>query len=335
MSYKRIIMTNFGGPEVMQLVEESSLPEPKHGEVRVKVLYAGVNFTDIMIRKGMYPEVKTRPPFTPGYDMVGMVDKVGEGVTRFREGDMVAEMTVIGAWTEYVCLSAESLTYVPETIRPDEALPLVLSYMTAYQLLHRVAKVQPGQRILVHGAGGAVGTAMLQLGRLHDMEMYGTASKSKHDVVRDLGATPIDYRNEDVETRMKSFAPEGLDAVFDPIGGKNFSKSFKLLRKGGKLAAYGFYNAITGKGGSIPMDFMHLQLWNILPNRRSATFYSIGALRKKHPDWFREDLTTLFKMLADKKIKPHIAGHYPLEKVQEVHRLIEEAKIKGKIVFDL
>lgn len=127
----------------------------------------------------------------------------------------------------------------------------------------------------------------------------------------------------------------GIDAVFDPIGGDNFKKSFGILKKKGKLVAYGFYNAVTGYGGSIPMDFMRLQLWNILPNGKSATFYSIGALRKKQPNWFTEDLTALFRLLGDKKIKPVISGHYPLEKVQEVHRLIEEAKIKGKIVFDL
>ena len=335
MSYKRIVITQFGEPDVMQLVEEPKLPEPKDNEVRVKVLYTSANFTDVMIRKGMYPEVKEKPPFSPGYDMVGVVDRVGENVTRFSEGDKVADMTVIGAYSEYICVPENRLIHLPDKVDPAEAVSTILSYVTAYQMLHRIAKIKKGQKILVHGAGGAVGLAMLQLGKLMNLEMYGTASSSKHQLISGYGAKPIDYRERDFASYIKNNTSKGVDAVFDPIGGKNFKKSFSILKKQGKLVAYGFYNTVMGYGGSIPMDFMKLQLRNILPNGKSATFYSIGALRKKHPDWFREDLTTLFKMLAEKKIKPHVAGHYPLEKAQEVHQLIEEAKIKGKIVFDL
>jgi NADPH:quinone reductase-like Zn-dependent oxidoreductase len=335
MSYKRVVIEKFGGPEVLSLVEESSLPEPGPNEVRVKVLATSANFTDVMIRKGMYPEVKQKPPFSPGYDMVGVVDGIGTDVIRFREGDKVADMPVIGSCSEYICVPEKQLIHLPDQLDPAEATSIILSYVTAWQMLHRIAKVKKGQKILVHGAGGAVGMAMLQLGKLMDLEMYGTASGSKHDMIKAAGAIPIDYKTTDFADYIKNHTEENLDAVFDPIGGDHFRKSFSILRKGGKLVAYGFYNAVMGHGGSIPMDFMKLQLWNILPNGKSATFYSIGALRRKHPDWFREDLTTLFKMLAEKKIKPHVAGHYPLEKVQEVHRLIEEAKIKGKIVFNL
>ena len=335
MIYKRVVIEKFGGPEVLKVVEESTFPEPGPGELRIKVLTASANFTDVMIRKGLYPDVKKKPPFTPGYDMVGIVDKMGENVTRFREGDRVADMTVIGSHSEYICLPEKQLIHVPEGLDQAEAVSLILSYVTAYQMLHRIAKIRERQKILVHGAGGAVGMAMLQLGKLMNLEMYGTASKSKHDMIEAAGAVPIDYKTTDFSDYIKDKTETGIDAVFDPIGGDNFKKSFSILRKGGKLVAYGFYNAVMGHGGSIPVDFMRLQLWNILPNGKSATFYSIGALRRKHPDWFREDLTALFKMLAEKKIKPHVAGHYPLEKVQEVHRLIEEANIQGKIVFDL
>jgi NADPH:quinone reductase-like Zn-dependent oxidoreductase len=335
MSYKRVVIEKFGGPEVLSLVGEPVLPEPEANEVRVKVLVSSANFTDVMIRKGMYPEVKQKPPFSPGYDMVGVVDGVGENVTRFREGDKVADMTVIGSYSEYICVPEKRLIHVPEALDPAEATSIILSYVTAWQMLHRIAKIRKGQKILVHGAGGAVGMAMLQLGKLMELEMYGTASESKHDMIKAAGAIPIDYKTTDFADYIKKHTEVGLDAVFDPIGGDNFRKSFSILRKGGKLVAYGFYNAVMGHGGSIPMDFMKLQLWNILPNGKSTTFYSIGALRRKHPDWFREDLTALFNMLAEKRIKPHVAGHYPVEKVQEVHRLIEDAKIKGKIVFDL
>jgi NADPH2:quinone reductase len=162
MSYKRVIITGFGGPEVLKIIEEPKLPEPKPDEVRIKVLATSAAFTDVMIRKGKYPDVKDKPPFSPGYDVVGVVDKVGDSATRFKVGQRVADLTVIGAYSEYLCLPESRLTLVPDSLDPAEAVSLILSYVTAYQMLHRVAKVKGSQRILVHGAGGAVGTAMLQ-----------------------------------------------------------------------------------------------------------------------------------------------------------------------------
>ena len=180
MSYKRIIITDFGEPEVMQLIEEKTLPEPKLGEVRIKVLKTSANFTDVMIRKGKYPDVKDKPPFTLGYDMVGIVDKLGEGSTEFHVGDKVADMTVIGAYSEYICLPEKKLTRVPDNIDSSEAVTLILSYMTAYQMLHRIAKISEEKTILIHGAAGAVGIAMLQLGKLLNLKMYNTPHISDH-----------------------------------------------------------------------------------------------------------------------------------------------------------
>jgi NADPH:quinone reductase-like Zn-dependent oxidoreductase len=335
MSYKRVIIAGFGGPEVLKLVEEAALPEPKLGEVGIKVLVTSAAFTDVMIRKGMYPDVKEKPPFSPGYDMVGVVDKLGEGVIGFKVGQRVADLTIIGAYSEYICLPADRLTSVSDSLDPAEAVSLVLSYVTAYQMLHRIAKVKGRQRILVHGAGGAVGTAMLQLGKLLDLEMYGTASKSKHDLVARLGATPIDYKSENWVERMRNLTGDGVDTAFDPIGGDSFKQSFSVLRRGGMLVAYGFYNAVMGKGGSIPLDFIRLKLWNILPNGRSTAFYSIGPLRQKQPDWFSEDLTKLFDLLAQGKIKPVIAMRMPLAEARRAHELIEQAGVQGKIVLNV
>ncbi len=333
MSYKRVVITRFGGPEVLKLIVEPTLPEPKAGEVRVKVLATSAAFTDAWIRKGTYPDVKEKPPFSPGYDMVGVVDKLGEGVTGLRVGQRVADLTVIGAYSEYICLPASRLTTVPEGLDPAEAVSLVLSYVTAYQMLHRMAKVQRGQRILVHGAGGAVGTALLQLGKLLDLEMYGTASQSKLELVRGLGATPIDYKSEDFVAVTRRLTGDGVDAAFDPIGGDNFKRSFSALRRGGTLVAYGFYNVTMGKGGSVPLDFMKIQLWNLWPNGRSAAFYSIGGSRQKQPAWFSEDLTALFGLLAQDKIKPVIAAQMPLAEASRAHELIEKAEVQGKIVL--
>jgi len=335
LSYQRVILREFGGPEVLEVRREPELPEPGPGEVRVRVLVTGANFTDVMIRKGKYPEVKEKPPFSPGYDMVGVVDKRGEGAARFEEGRRVADLTVIGAYSEYLCLPETRLTPVPDDLDPAEAACLVLSYVTAYQMLHRTARVARGQRILVHGAGGAVGTALLQLGRLHDLDMVGTASRPDHERVSGLGAVPIDYREPDWEGRARAAAGKGFDAAFDPIGGESFKRSFRLLEPGGLLVAYGFYRAVLGKGGSIPLDFLRLKLWDLLPNNRSTTFYSIGALRKRHPDWFIEDLTQLFDLLRAGRIQPRIADRMPLAEAAEAHERIEQGGLRGRIVLDV
>ncbi len=335
MSYKKVVISEFGGPEVLKVVEEPSLPEPKPGEVRIRVLATSAAFTDVMIRKGKYPDVKEKPPFSPGYDMVGVIDSLGEGVTGLQVGQMVADLTVIGAYSKYICLPESRLTLVPDGLDPVEAVSLILSYVTAYQMLHRISKINEGQSILVHGAGGAVGTAILQLGKILNLEMFGTASTSKHDLISELGATPIDYKSENWVERIFNHKSDGIDAVFDPIGGDNYKNSFRVLRKGGTLVGYGFYNAVMGKGGSIVIDFLRLKLWNLLPNGKLTAFYSIGSLRKERPEWFSEDLMTLFNLLSQGKINPVIAKRMTLIDAKLAHELIEKAEVKGKIVLTL
>lgn len=331
MNYKKVILNKFGSPEVLQVVEEATLPEPGTCEVRVKVLAASATFTDTMVRKGIYYGFKETPPLSPGYDMVGMVDKIGTDVTGLKAGQMVADLTVFGAYTEYILRPANSLVPVPAGLDPAQAVSMVLSYVTAYQMLHRITKIQRGQTILIHGAGGAVGTALLQLGSLLDLKMYGTASKTKHDLVTSLGATPIDYKSEDFLAKMQAIG--GVDAAFDAIGGDNFKRSFKSLKKDGTLVAYGFYNQAMGRGGNVAKDYMSIALWNLLPNGHTAAFYSIGDLRKKNPEWFKKDLTTLFGLLKEDQLKPSIERRMKLEDAAQAHRLIEQAAVKGRIVL--
>ena len=340
MSYKKVILNEFGNPDVLQVITEDSLPEPGAGEVRVRVLASSATFTDTLVRKGIYYGFKEKPPLSPGYDMVGVVDKLGpstgsgNGATGLKVGQKVADLTVWGAYSEYMLRPADSLVPVPDSVAAADAVSMVLSYVTAYQMLHRMAKVQRGQTILVHGAGGAVGTALLQLGELLDLKMYGTASASKKELVEGLGAVHIDYAAEDFVARMQ--AEGGCDAVFDFIGGDHFKRSFDSLRKGGILVPYGFYDDAMGKGGdNVPMTFMKISLWNILPNGRRTAFYSITPLRKKNPDWFREDLSALFNLLAEGKIKPAIERMMKLDNAAEAHRLIEEAAVKGRIVLEI
>ncbi|HKJ89897.1 MAG TPA: zinc-binding dehydrogenase [Oceanipulchritudo sp.] len=212
---------------------------------------------------------------------------------------------------------------------------MILSYVTAHQLLNRVAKVSDRSRILIHGAGGAVGTAMLELAQLRQIEVYGTASLAKHKTVRERGGIPIDYKGQDFTEAILTLGDPGVDAVFDPIGGEHLTRSFRVTRDRGILVAYGFQNAVQGKGGNVLLDLLRLKVWNWLPNGKSTAFYSIGATRKSHPQWFKEDLTFLFQLLKGGKVDPVIDRIISLEGIPDAHRRIEAGEPIGKIVVRL
>ncbi len=331
MSYRYISFEEFGGPEVLSLKTKENLPEPGQGEVRVKVQAASINFTDTLIRRGIYPDVKKKPPITPGYDMVGIVDKLGGGVTNLKEGQKVAELTIIGAYSEYIVLPATQLVPVPENVNASEAVSMILSYVTAYQMLTRSAKVKEGSKILIHGAGGAVGSALLQIGSILNLKMYGTASADQHDLLKAYDCHPIDYKSEDFVRVIKNLEPNGLDAVFDPFGGDHFKRSIMTLNKKGKLVAFGAYNAKTKM--DLIKSFLRVQIWNFTPWMPSTYFYSIGLWHKRHHDWFENDLKKLFELLSEKKLMPLISKTIKLEDAKEAHELIEKGGLKGKIII--
>lgn len=330
MAYKAVILTAFGGPEVLRVESIDELPEPREGEVRVRVLACSASYTDTLIRKGIYPDSREKPPFTPGYDMLGVVDKLGAGVTDLAEGDKVADLTITGSYSQYMIRSADRLIAVPRRVDNAEAVSLILTYTTAYQMLTRSAKVRQGDTVLIHGAAGAVGSALVGLGAVLKLKMYGTASKARHGQLRDAGCEPIDYRKEDFVRTLQVLEPQGVDAVFDGIGGENLERSTAVLGKNGTLVAYGSYNAASSK--ELIRDFLRVRFWNAVPWRPSATFYSIGAWHRKHPDWFKNDLTTLLNWLAEGTIRPVISRKVTLEEVSMAHELLDKGQARGKIV---
>ncbi len=335
MKYQHVVVEHTGGPDVLRVVEDE-LPAPRTGQARVKILAADVSFSDVNLRRGRYPGAP-KPPFTPGYAMVGVVDQLGPDTSGPAVGQSVAALTFFGSYSQYICLPVEKLVAVPEGIDPAEAVSLVLSYVTAYQMLHRVAHVKPGERILVHGTAGAVGTALVELGRLAGLTIYGTASKPKHDLVTRLGATPIDYRSEDFVARIAAeTGGKGVDAVFDPMGSEHLLQSVRAVRPGGTVIAYGFY-AAANRGRNIVLDvlaqYLRLMLWSLPPNRKHTAFYDIRPLAEKHPEWFREDLAALFDLLAAGKLHPVIAARLPLGEVARAHQLVERAEVQGKLVL--
>ncbi len=234
---------------------------------------------------------------------------------------------------------------VPAGLDPAEAVAIVLNYITAYQMLHRSAKVKPKQRVLIHGASGGVGTALLQLGRLAGLEMYGTCSTRAAEVVKELGAAPIDYRNSDFVQEIHRLTGDGVDAVFDGIGGDNLWRSREALREGGRVVVYGFQAKLRGgrmasgaPSGRHPiresatLGRYILRNW-FLRGRKSMVPYSIQWLMRLKPAWFRHDLLTLFGLLQQKKIKPLIAQRLPLCQARHAHELLGSGGVIGKIVL--
>jgi len=349
--HTRIVVTHYGGPDALQVVQEEC-PEPKRGEVRVRVLAAGVSLPDIMARQGIHPETPA-VPFTPGWDLVGLVDRLGDGGVGSKPeskpgiepGQMVAALPIHGAYAEFVCLPQRELVPVPSGLDAAEAVSLGLNYVTAYQMLHRSAKVKAGQRVLVHGAAGGVGTALLQLGRLAGLEMYGTCSSRSAPAVSELGGVPIDYQHQDYVKEIHRLTGQGVDAVFDPIGGAHLWHSRAALRPGGKVVGYGNTTALRGEGlaseragrrnrlHGIPIYALYIAGGWLLPGRKRIVPYSIQTLKRLRPALFRQDLIALLDLLQQQKIKPLIARRFPLAEARQAQELLGKGGVTGKIVL--
>lgn len=325
-----VVLSKFGGPEGFELCM-SSMPTAGPGEVRVRMLAACVQYSDVIIRQGKYPGLREKPPFVLGYDVIGEIDQVGPGGDRsFHVGERVASLTVTGSYARYRTLPVAGLVRVPLDVDLAEAATLILSWTTAHQLLHREACVEAGQRVLVQGAAGAVGQALVSLARLAGLEVWGTARASQQELVRSLGATPVDFARQ----APRNVVPGGFDVVFDGIGERGFAGSWAGVRRGGMLCAFGFSDAIR-RGGSIltvGAALVRLQLWNTFGHAR-ARFYSVTDARQAHPGRYRADLGALFMLLSQRAIRPHVAARITLGDVAEAHRRIEAGHLDGKIVI--
>lgn len=326
MKYKSVIITKKGPPEVLKVIE-NELRTPLAGEVRIKILATGVGRTDIVMRYGYYP-FAPKIPFAPGYEIIGIVDMIGEGVSRVSLGERVAALTVYGGYAEYIFLGEEHLVGVPATLDPAEAVSLILNYVTAYQMLHRLTKVKAADKALITGANGGVGTALLQLGKLANLKMYGTASLANHDLLLEQGAIPIDYQTQDFVDVLHQAEPHGIDFVFEGIGGNYIQRGFAVLRRGGKLVEYGNSGFMT-----LLLGLAKLQVLNWLSHEKSGEFYGITGLYRKDRQPFMEDLPVLFRLLEAGKLKPIIAKKYSILEAAKANELLEGGKISGKIVL--
>ncbi len=320
------MLTKKGPPEVLQIIEKDLRP-PQAGEALIRVLATGVGRTDIVMRYGYYP-FAPKIPFIPGYEIVGVVEEVGENAPRVDVGNRVAALTVYGGYAEYIYLNEDDLVKVPAALDPAQAAALILNYGTAYQILHRLARVKSGDRVLITGASGGVGTALLQLGKLTNLTMYGTASGKKQGVVVEHGAIPIDYQSQNFVDVIRKSEPNGIDYVFDGVGGMNIQPGFQILRRGGHFVEYGYSGIFQ-----FLIDNLRLQFLNWLPNGKSGDFYGITATYRKDKGSITEDPLLLFSMLEEGKLNPIIYQKYPILDAAKANQLLESGEVIGKIVL--
>ncbi|MCX4763641.1 medium chain dehydrogenase/reductase family protein [Streptomyces sp. NBC_01275] len=321
-------------------IRHGVVPAPGPGQVVIRMEATGVSFAEQQMRRGRYYD-QPAFPFVPGYDLVGAVVATGEGVEPGLSGARVAALVKVGGWASHVLVEAADVVPVPDGVDAAEAEALVVNGVTAWQMLHRKARVRAGQTILVHGANGGVGSVLVQLAHAAGVKVIGTASARHHDALREQGVTPVDYRTEDVAARVRELAPGGVDAVFDHVGGRSVTDSWRLLAPGGTLVSYGSASTRDDEGSKqwpVLKLLGRVWWWNAAPNRRRAYFFNVWAGRALSRTRFRArlraDLTQVFAALQRGDVTPQIAARLPLARVADALRLAESGTVAGKIVLN-
>ncbi|AOS64718.1 medium chain dehydrogenase/reductase family protein [Actinoalloteichus hymeniacidonis] len=319
-------------------VTERDLPAPAAGQVALRMEATGVSFAEQQMRRGKYYD-QPPYPFVLGYDVVGTVTAVGARGDAAMVGHRYAAVTKIGGWASHLLLDAADLVAVPDEVGSAAAEAVAVNGVTAWQMLHRTAKVAEGGAIVVLGANGGVGSLLVQLARQAGITVIGTASTRHHDLLRELGATPVDYREPDMYQRIRALAPEGVDAVFDHVGGPGLTESWKLVRRGGTLVSYGTAATKDVAGNSqlpVLQSFARLGMWNALPNGKNAYFYNFWAGRRDLDTFrarLRGDLTTVLRLVAEGVLTPQIAAEFPLNQAASALQLAESRTVAGKVVI--
>jgi len=336
---KAIWITRAGGPEVLE-VRDGPEPVPRAGEVRVRVRAAGLNFADIMARLGLYPDAPKLPAVV-GYEVAGVVDALGPGVTTPEVGTRVLGMTRFGGQAELVCVPAVQAVPMPEAMSFEEGAALPVNYLTAYHALFRVAAVRPREKVLVHMAAGGVGLAALQLCRtVEGVETFGTASASKHGAVREQGCQhPIDYRTQDYEAEVRRLTGgRGVDVVLDPLGGKDWRKGYRLLRPAGRLVAYGFANLASGEKRDylrLAQEMVQVPIYTplgLMNDNRAVAGVNVGHLWGE-VEMLSEELSAIVALYQRGAIKPHVDVSFPFARAGDAHRHIQSRRNVGKVVL--
>lgn len=367
MRTTEMVLPGIGEPETLR-AQTRELPTPRAGQAIVRVEASGVSFAEQQMRRGKYYD-QPAFPFVPGYDLVGVIEEVGieevgieevgiegagvvEGAAPaggagrepgdrapLRPGQRVAALTKTGGWAQFVLLDVADLVPVPDGVAPADAETVVVNGVTAWRMLHRSARVRAGQTIVVLGANGGVGSTLVQLARLAGIRVIGTASPRHHDLLRQLGAIPVD-RDDDVPARVRELAPDGVAAVFDHVGGPGIVDSWRMVAPGGTLVSYGTAATRDQPGNPrVPVLklFARLVVWNLLPNGRAALFFNLWAGRARNLGRYRaglrEDLQQVFALLATGEITAQVARAFPLAEAAQALRYAESGGVTGKVVL--
>jgi NADPH:quinone reductase-like Zn-dependent oxidoreductase len=336
---RAITIARHGGPHVLE-VRESPDPSPERGQVRIDVRACGLNFAEVQARKGLYPDAP-KPPCVVGYEGSGLVDAVGEGVSGVKVGDRVLYLSRFGGHASKVCVPEAQVVPMPEAMSFEEGAAIPVVYLTAYHMLFRVARVRPRERILVHMAAGGVGIAVLQLAKtVEGLEIFGTASASKHDKIRELGCThPIDYRSADYAEEVRRLTDgQGVDLVLDALGGPDWAKGYSLVRPGGMLIAFGLANVNVGQTRSILRvlgQFLRIPRYTplkLMDDNKAVAGVNVGHMWDR-VDLLREEIDAVVALYEEGVVKPVIDGTFPFEKAAEAHGRLELGKNVGKVIL--
>ncbi|CAM9287744.1 unnamed protein product [Lampetra planeri] len=338
---RAVVLSGFGGLNKLR-VTKKPMPEPEHGEVKIRVKACGLNFLDVMVRQGTI-ENPPKPPLVPGFECSGIVESLGENTTGFEIGDRVMAFVNYSAWAEVVCTPAEFVYKLPEEMTFTEAAGFALNFVVAYMMLFEVANLREGMSVLVHSAGGSVGQAVAQLcSTLPNVTVFGVASCFKHTSIKD-SVTHLFDRNVDYVQEVKKISPEGVDVVLDCLCGENTGKSLSLLKPLGTYILYGASNMVTGETKSF---FSFAKSWwqveKVNPiklyedNKVMAGFSLLNLL-------FKQGRHTLVKSVMDKlvclynqkKIKPVVDSLWALEEVKEAMQRIHDRGNVGKLILDV
>jgi synaptic vesicle membrane protein VAT-1 len=342
---RALVVRRYGPPNVFEL-QQLPDPQPKAGEVLIRVKTIGVNFADLMQRMGIYPG-SPKPPFVPGLEIAGVVEKIAEGGKPvegepLRPGDAVMAFPEFGAYAEWAAVPATQVHRLPPGMRFEDGAAIPANYLTAYHAMFTMGNLQSGDRIVIHGAAGGVGIAAVQLAHTRDLVIFGTAGPAKQEYLRKIGVDhAIDYEKSDFVEVVKKYAPDGVEMVMDPIGGKSFSRSFECLGPVGRLVVYGFSAGASSDGKRSPLRLARAYLQTprfhplkLMEKNAAVIGVNLGRVRSRG-SLLRKQLEDIFRLYADGKIKPVISKTFLLEQAADAHQYVQDRKNIGKVILSV
>ena len=338
-----MVVRRYGPPEVFES-RDAPDPQPKPGEVVIRVKAIGVNFADLLQRMGVYPGTP-KPPFVPGIEIAGVVEKVAEGGKSgdgepVRPGDAVAAFTSFNAYAEWAAVPARQVYRLPAGMSFEDAAAIPVNYVTAYHSMFTMGNLLQGDRILIHGAAGGVGIAAVQFARARGIEIFGTAGPAKQEYLRKIGVShAIDYTKSDFVQVVRKFAPDGIEMVMDAIGGRSFARSFKCLGSTGRLVVYGFSAAAgadgkrsLGRGLTALLQTPRFHPLKLMAENVSVIGVNLSKLQLRGA-LLRSEMAEIFRMYGAGQIKPVVGKTFPLTDAAAAHRYIHDRKNIGKVVL--